>query len=184
MMLEYSAFTILLIQLVLIHESRGSLFSDECLRHGLKNYYDPTTDSCWIVHTTPLTYDQAKSRCNHMPGYDGHLAFPKTLNHSWIIYTKLTAYDSWIGLQHFGSSTTVNDKSEWYWTYPDGRKESAADALWKDAYPTAGVGECAMSSGNNAISLYNTPCTSTPAKFICQYGKQNFVAGTIFFSVI
>uniref|UniRef100_A0A914VQR3 Uncharacterized protein n=1 Tax=Plectus sambesii TaxID=2011161 RepID=A0A914VQR3_9BILA len=99
----------LLIQLVLIHGSTASLFSDECLRHGLKSYYDPTTDSCWIVHATPLTYDQAKLQCDHMPGYDGHLAFPKTLNHSWIIYTMLSAPNSWIGLQHFGSSTTMQN---------------------------------------------------------------------------
>uniref|UniRef100_A0A914VIS1 Uncharacterized protein n=1 Tax=Plectus sambesii TaxID=2011161 RepID=A0A914VIS1_9BILA len=170
MMLEYSAYIILLIQIVLIHESTASLFSDECLRHGLKSYYDPTTDSCWIVETTPFTYDQAKSHCNHMPGYDGHLAFPKTLNHSWILYTKLGAPDSWIGLQHFGSSTTVSNKSEWYWTYPDGRKEIAADALWKGSYPT--TGECAMSSGNNVNSLYSTACTAIPAKFICQYDSS------------
>uniref|UniRef100_A0A914VRQ0 C-type lectin domain-containing protein n=1 Tax=Plectus sambesii TaxID=2011161 RepID=A0A914VRQ0_9BILA len=172
MILEYSAYIILLIQIVLIHESTASLFSDECLRHGLKSYYDPTTDSCWIVETTPFTYDQAKSHCNHMPGYDGHLAFPKTLNHSWIIYTKLAAPNSWIGLQHFGLSTTVSNKSEWYWVYPDGRKESAADALWKGANPTAGGGECAYSNVNNANSLDNTPCTSVSAKFICQYDSS------------
>uniref|UniRef100_A0A914W7Y6 C-type lectin domain-containing protein n=1 Tax=Plectus sambesii TaxID=2011161 RepID=A0A914W7Y6_9BILA len=172
-MLEYSAYIILLIQIVLIHESTASLFSDECLRHGLKSYYDPTTDSCWIVQATELTFDRAMQQCNHMPGYDGHLAFPKTLNHSWIIYTMLSASDSWIGLQHFGSSTTVSNKSEWYWVYPDGRKESAADALWKGANPTASGGECAYSNVNNAISLYNTPCTSVPAKFICQYDSSS-----------
>uniref|UniRef100_A0A914WA04 C-type lectin domain-containing protein n=1 Tax=Plectus sambesii TaxID=2011161 RepID=A0A914WA04_9BILA len=171
-MMQEHFFYKLLIQLVLFHGSIASLFSDECLRHGLKNYYDPTTDSCWIVETTPFPYNQAKSHCNHMPGYDGHLAFPKTLNHSWIIWTKLGAHSSWIGLQHFGSPATVSNKSEWYYVYRDGRKESAADALWYSGYPTAGGGQCAYSYYNNMNSLFNYPCTTTLAKFICQYDSS------------
>uniref|UniRef100_A0A914WVE1 C-type lectin domain-containing protein n=1 Tax=Plectus sambesii TaxID=2011161 RepID=A0A914WVE1_9BILA len=171
-MLIYFACIIPFIQLLLIHGATASLFSEECLRIGFKSYYDPTTDSCWITQATTLTYDRATLQCNHMPGYDGHLAFPKTLNHSWIIWTKLDAHSSWIGLQHFGSPATVSNKSEWYYVYPDGRKESAADALWYSGYPTAGGGECAYSYYNNMNSLFTHPCTSTRTQFICQYDSS------------
>uniref|UniRef100_A0A914W197 C-type lectin domain-containing protein n=1 Tax=Plectus sambesii TaxID=2011161 RepID=A0A914W197_9BILA len=128
--------------------------------------------SCYVRDETKVTYDVAKKSCNHIDGFNGHLAVLNTEELLTIIYYAITkplvANDYyWIGLERLDTSS-ANVSNGWYWLTGSGVNYPVTDfSAFKSGWPKADP--CGYGWISN---LASDLCTNTYA-FLCEYVEPN-----------
>uniref|UniRef100_A0A914V2W7 C-type lectin domain-containing protein n=1 Tax=Plectus sambesii TaxID=2011161 RepID=A0A914V2W7_9BILA len=136
-------------------------------------------DVCYVLQPAVAKfYNDAKVACNALNGYDGHLAYVRTMEELWIAEALRAAANVFIvrlGIAQTNTSST-DPYTGWYLTTPTNPLELTTFLPWATSYPTTGMRTIGVTVGYP--KSFASLGVNTAYPFICQYESVTSITTT------